>query len=215
MGATLQSQDLSRYRTFRLGSELASVSTQTGVASSEAKTTHQRPALLQDLEWRPSRWVAGSTTDSTDSVEQIVFSFYNKQLFRIVVDYGHERTEGLTDADIIEVISAAYGTNAKRILGAVRVASQVEIESGSPLAVWGDAKHAVTLYRTSSYRVAFRLIMIEPALDALARKATIQAMQLDEQEAPHREIARQKKERDDGRAAAEKARAANKAVFVP
>jgi hypothetical protein len=58
----LEAQDLSRYRTFELGSELVSVSTLAGVASSEAKIIHLRPALLQDLEWRPSRWIAGSTS---------------------------------------------------------------------------------------------------------------------------------------------------------
>ena len=90
VGHRLDAQDLSRYRTFELGSTLASVATLTGVASSDAKTIHKRPALLQDLEWRPSRWVPGSTSASTDPVEQIVFSFYNNQLFRVVIDYGRE-----------------------------------------------------------------------------------------------------------------------------
>jgi len=102
LAGRLDAQDLSRYRTFELGSELLSVSTLTGVASSEAKTVHLRPALLQDLEWRPSRWGVGSASPSTDPVEQIVFSFYNNQLFRIIVDYGQERTKGLTDADMID-----------------------------------------------------------------------------------------------------------------
>ena len=53
-------QDLSRYRTFALGSTVASVQATTGVASSSVKTLHQRPALLQDIEWRPSRWSTGS-----------------------------------------------------------------------------------------------------------------------------------------------------------
>ena len=140
---------------------------------------------------------------------------YNNQLFRVIVDYGRDRTDGMTDADMIEAISAVYGTSVKRVPGAGRVASRVEIESGSPVARWEDAGHAVVLYRTSSYREAFRLIMTEPALADLAGKAAIQAMRLDEQEAPGREIARQKKERDDGRAADEKARIANKGVFRP
>jgi hypothetical protein len=55
----------------------------------------------------------------------------------------------------------------------------------------------------------------ESTLDGLARKAAIQAMRLDDQEAPRREIARHKKEQDDGRSAAEKARVANKAIFKP
>jgi hypothetical protein len=73
----------------------------------------------------------------------------------------------------------------------------------------------VVLYRTSSYRGGFRLIVTDAALDDLARKATAQAVRLDDQEAPKREVARLKKEQDDGRAAAEKARLANKKVFRP
>jgi hypothetical protein len=211
----LEGQGPSQYRDFALGSDLASVSDRTGVSASRAKTIHQRPAVLQDLEWRPSRWNVGSTADSTDPVEQIVFSFYNDQLFRVVVDYAHDRTEGMTDADMIEAISAVYGTPVNRLPGAVRVASQLETESGSPMARWGAAELAVVLYRTASYREEFRLIVMEPALDDLARKATIQAMRLDEQDAPRREIARQKKERDDNRATAEKARIANKGGFRP
>src|SRR4030095_3984129 len=98
----LHAQDFAHYRDFELGSDVASVSPVAGVASSEAKTIHQRPAVLQDLEFRPSHWIAGSTAPSTDPVEQIVFGFYNDQLFRIVVDYGRERTEGMTAADMIE-----------------------------------------------------------------------------------------------------------------
>lgn len=214
-GQRLDGQGLSHYRNFELGSDLASVSTLTGVASSEAKTIHQRPAVLQDLEWRLSHWMVGSATASTDPVEQIVFSFYNDQLFRIVVDYGHDRTEGMTDADMIEAISAVYGTPVKRTSGPIRAASPLEIESGSPVTRWGNGDHSVVLYRTSSYGPAFRLIVTESALADLARKATIQAVRLDDQEAPRREIARQKKERDDGRAVAEKARIANKRIFRP
>jgi len=60
---------------------------------------------------------------------------------------------------------------------------------------WGDAQYAVVLYRTSSYREAFRLIETAVVLDDLARRVLAQAARLDEQEAPQREIARQKKER--------------------
>src|SRR5437867_13344673 len=76
-------QDLPKYRNFELGSNLASVSTLAAVDPSEAKTIHQRPAVMQDLEWRLSRWVSGSSAPSTDPVEKIVFSFYNDQLFRL------------------------------------------------------------------------------------------------------------------------------------
>jgi len=211
-----EGQGLSQYRNFELGSDLASVATLAGVASSDAKTIHQRPAVLQDLEWRPSHWIAGSTSASTDPVEQIVFSFYNDQLFRVVVEYAHDRPEGMTDADMIEAISATYGAPlALTPRAVVRARPRLESESGSPVARSGDAEHALVLYRTSSYGTALRLSVTAARLDALARKAESQAVRLDEQEAPRREIARQKKERDDGRATAEKARVANKKVFRP
>lgn len=211
----LAGEGLSRYRDFELGSSVASVSALAGIAPSAAKVIHQRPALLQDLEWRPSRWTPGSTAASTDPVEQLLFSFYDDQLFRVVVDYGHERTEGMTAADMIEGITAVYGAPLPKASRAAGGVSRLETESGAPLARWGDSEHAVVLYQTSSYGGAFRLVVTDTRLDALARKAVAQAQRLDDQEAPRREIARQQKERDDGRTAAAKARAANKSVFRP
>jgi hypothetical protein len=120
----------------------------------------------------------------------------------------------MTDADMIAAISTAYGSiNPTRSPG--RVQSPVEIESGTPVARWADATNAVVLYRTSSYRQVYRLIVTNTGDATLARKGTTQALRLDEQEAPQREIARQKKERDDARAAADKARHANKGQFIP
>jgi hypothetical protein len=206
---------LAQYRTFALKSHLPAVSTATGLAASEAKTIHLRPALLQDLEWRPSRWIPGSLASSTDPLEQVLFSFYNNQLFRIVADYARDRTEGMTDADMIEALTAVYGTPSRGAVAPGRVPSQVGVESGVAVAAWRDVGHTVVLYRTSIYGDRYRLIVTDSDLDQLARKAEAQAARLDEQEAPRREIARAKKERDDGRVAAEKARVANKKVFRP
>jgi hypothetical protein len=191
------------------------VSALTGVPSSDARTIHQRPALLQDLEWRPSRAMSGSAAESIDPVERVVFSFYDDQLFQIVVDYGRDRTEGMTNLDMIDAISATYGPGITPARSSGRVQSQIEIESGTAVARWADPKHAVVLYRTSSYREAYRLIVTDAVVANLARKAATQALRLDEQEAPQRELARQTKERDDARAAAEKARSANKGQFIP
>jgi hypothetical protein len=216
MTTKVEAQALSEYRNFELGSDLASVSSLAGIASSEAKLIHQRPAVLRDLAWRPMPWLRGSSTPSTDPVEQIVFSFYNDQLFRVVVDYAHRKTEGMTTADMIEAISVTYGTPLPRTSRTgIRVDSQLKAESGARLARWGDAGHDIVLYQTSSYGAAFRLIVTDTRLEDLARKAEIEATRLDEQEAPRREVERQRKERDDTRAAAEKARIENKEVFRP
>ena len=211
----LQGQDQSRYRDFQLGSDLPSVSALAKVAASDAKTVHQRPAVIQELEWRPPYFTSGSTVPQNDPVRQIVFSFYNDQLSKMVVDYQHGRTAGMTDADMIEAIATAYGPPLKLAVTKTRaVASHVEEASGTPVARWGDTDYSVVLYR-SSYVSEFRIIVTSPRLETLARSAAAQAIRLDEREAPQREIARQKKEVEDTRLSQEKARTANKAAFRP
>jgi hypothetical protein len=207
-------QSGSHYREFQLGGDLASVSALTGVAVSEAQTIHQRPALIQELQWRLPYAPTGPTAPATDPVQQIVFSFYRDQLFRLVIDYDRNRTEGMTDADMIDAISSAYGPKSKVSQKSRVASSQGAEESGTRLARWGDADYSVVLYR-SSYASGFRMIMTSVRLDALARTAEAEAVRLDERDAPRREIARQKKEADDARAAREKARLANKAGFRP
>jgi len=212
---SLQGQTRSGYRNFQLGGDLRSVSALSGVAASEAKTIHQRPAVIQQLEWRLPYFVSGSTAPQNDPVRQIVFSFYNDQLSRMVVDYDHDRTAGMTDGDMIDAISIAYGPPLKPAVKKTRaVAFYVEAESGTPVARWGDTDYSVVLYR-SSYASGFRIIVTSPRLEALAQTADSQAIRLDEREAPQREIARQKKEVEDTRVSQEKARLANKAAFRP
>jgi hypothetical protein len=202
------------YREFQLGGDLASVSALTGVAVSEAKVIHQRPAVMQDVEWRPPYSTSGATGLSADPVQQIAFSFYNDQLFRLVIDYDRNRTEGMTDADMIEAISSAYGPMSTVPQKGRLATSHVADESGTRVARWGDAEYSVVLYR-SSYASGFRMIVTSARLEALARTAASEALRLDERDAPQREIARQKKEAADTRAAQEKARLANKAGFRP
>jgi len=214
LGTTASPADFSRYRDFEIGSSLAEVARTARTAPTEAKTLHTRPALLQELEWRPSQWMAESSTPSGDPVSAVVFSFCDDQLYRVVVDYSPDRTEGMTNADLIEGISDSYGAPAARTAN-TRVPSRVEAMSGTPIARWEDGGHTVVLYRTATYRNAFRLIMTAVTLDAKARKAETESARLDAREAPQREIARQKKETDDGVAAAEKARIANKKIFRP
>ena len=212
---TLQSQDRSRYRDFQLGGGLSSISALSGVAASEARTIHLRPALMQELQWQRPYSSSQTTSAGTEAVKQIVFSFYNDQLSRMVVDYDYDRTAGMTDADMIDAISVEYGP---RLTPGVKVSrvepSRVEEESGTPVARWGDADYSVVLFR-SSYRDGLRIIVSSPRLEALARTADAEAVRLDEREAPERELARQKKETEDARASEEKARLANKPAFRP
>jgi hypothetical protein len=207
-----QGQTAAKYRDFQLGGDLSSVAGLTGVAASAAKTLHARPAILQELQWR--RPYALSSETAVDPVQQIAFSFYNDQLFRLVVDYDRERTQGMTDGDMIDAISAMYGAPVKAGSSTAGSLSAIEEDSGTRVARWGNADYGATLYR-SAYASGFRLIVTSVPLTALARQAEVQAQRLDEREAPQRERARAQKEAEDARAAGDKARDVNKPAFRP
>jgi hypothetical protein len=104
----LHGQDRPHYRSFILGSGLSSVSAQIKGSAADATVVHNRPALIQHLLWRQPYFVASSNETQTDPVEQIAFSFYNDQLFRLVIAYDRQRTKGMTDADMIRALSDAY-----------------------------------------------------------------------------------------------------------
>jgi hypothetical protein len=213
--ASLQGQGQPQYRDFPLGADLASVSTSAGIAASEAKTTHVRPAAMQELEWRRPSYIRGSMVQQTDPVEQIVFSFFNDQLFKMVIDYDRRRTEGLTEGDLIAAISETYGSPLPaKLLTTHRVSPQIETDSETSIARWAGADYSVGLYR-SPYRAGFRMIVTSSRLAALAQTAEAQAVRLDQSEAPQRQIALKKQEAEDARLAQEKARPANKAAFRP
>jgi hypothetical protein len=215
LAQVVHGQDRSRYRDFRLGSDLASVAALAKVAPSEAKILHQRPAVIQELEWRPDSVTREASEPQSDPVQRIVFSFYDDQLFKLVISYDHRRTNGLTDVDMIDAISQIYGLASLPTPTSIPAFRPVvNGELGLPIARWGDAEYSVGLYR-SSFASEFRVVVASPRLETLARTAIAQAVQLDEREAPQREIDRQKQEAEDARAAQEKARETNKATFRP
>ena len=213
VSSTITGQDRPHYRDFVLGSSLSSVSAQAAVAAADATVVHLRPALLQDLKWRLSYFLAGSGEARADPVEQIVFSFYNDQLFRMVIDYDRERTRGMTDADMTGALSETYGPVLKPA-SRPAVAASSEVDYGRPIARWGSPEYSVALVRLA-FGDGYRVVVTSTALDALARTAKAQAIRLDQRDAQQRAIAEQKKAAEDARLAEEKARAANKAAFRP
>jgi hypothetical protein len=104
----IQQQGLSRYGEFQLGMNLLSVAKLAGMKPSEARMIQQRPATIQELEWLPQNSLASSSR--YQAIDEVLFSFYDGQLFRMVVHYDQRKTEGQTDEDMIEAISAKYGT---------------------------------------------------------------------------------------------------------
>jgi hypothetical protein len=211
-GQPLTAQTLSGYRTYALESSVASVVKSSGAREADLKTLHERPARLQELEWRAPYAPMGRA--DADPVRNVVFSFYDDQLYRVVVTYERDRMEGLTSADVIEAISATYGGALPMHARAVD-SPPVEMPPDTALvARWDDGASVLSLLR-GGYSREFQLVLISKQLSQRARTATRDALRLDKQEAPRREADRQKKEDADALVSQEKARATNKAAFRP
>ena len=209
--AALGVPDLSRYRGFQFGETLPAVAKQAGLDVSQAKVIHERPALIQELEW--PIWLASSSSSPQDPVRTILFSFYNGELFRVLVSYDRDETKGLTTEDLTEAISAQYGTATKPAnIEIVFSSTQVYNDSEAIIASWADSQYSFNLYR-SSYQPTFGMIAFSKGLDALARTATAEAIRLDAVEAPQQEIQRQNQEDEKNRESLERARQVNKSKF--
>jgi hypothetical protein len=210
MSAATSAGDLSKYRDFQLETELSTVAMQTGMSSSQAKTIHLRPALIRELTWRPQPLGLSRTTES---VQEVVFSFYNGELFQIVVNYDRYETEGLTTGDIVKAISVSYGIPAVPVARA-KAMSRAYGDPEEVLAQWQDPEHRFELFR-ASYGPTFRLIGVLKRLEAPAQAATLEAKRLDNEEAPQRDAARVANEEEAVRTKLEKARLVNKPKFQP
>ena len=177
-------QDMSRYRAYALESSLDAVIATSGARRADAKTLHQRPASIQELQWRAPYVSSGDTL--ADPVLEIAFTFYNDALYQVVVNYDRDRTEGLTNKDILDALSATYGVPA---LASARTRTSPPAEAfpgGIVLARWETAESLVTLIRGSD-TPEFQLILVSKPLSTRARSAIREAIRLDAIEAPRRD----------------------------
>ncbi len=211
-GQMASAEDMSRYRGYALESSLDSVRAAIGVRAADAKKLHERPATIQELQWRAP--YVSSADAQADPVGAIAFRFYNDSLYQIVVNYDRERTEGLTNNDILEVLSARYGVP---VLASATIRTSPAagaLPDSLVIGRWETPESAVTLVRRS-YTPEFQLILISKSLSTRAVDAIREAVRLDAIEAPHRESEQRKKEAGDASAALDKARISNKAAFRP
>jgi hypothetical protein len=205
-------QELSRYRNFEFGMSVESVAKLAYTNASGAKTVHQRPQVIQMLDW----YAHGNfdTSLGAESIRGIRFHFYNDELFKMVVDYDPAQTKGLTADDLIEALSGLYGRAAKPETSVVVSRFVSYNDSETVLARWENAEYSFNLFR-SRYGNSFGLVVFSKELESLANAATLEAVRLDQLEAPAREVARQKKYQEDEQALQEKARLINKPKFRP
>ena len=210
MSAAAVAADLSQYRSIQFGTDLPAVAKQIGISPSEAKAIHRRPALIQELEWRPQPFGPSS---QTESAQYLVFSFYNGALFQIAVNYDRYKTAGLTADDFIEALSTTYGV-AEKPAAPGNIAQGEFGTQGEIVARWQDSQYSFDLIR-SSYGPTFRLVGVLKRLQSPVQAAITEAKRLDDQEAPQRDAARIADEKETERARLEKSRLENKPNFRP
>lgn len=208
--AAMPAGDLSKYRSFQLGTNLPTVAKQAGVNLSQATVIHSRPALIQELKWRPQS--LGSSAQ-TETARDVVFGFYDGDLFQIVIDYDRYEIEGLTANDLTDAISATYGVAVKPT-APVKSAKGRYGDQEEILAQWEDSQHRFDLIRSSDGS-SFKLVGVQKTLAGLAQAAMLEAARLDDKEAPQREAARIARDDEQERAKLEKARLLNKPKFRP
>jgi len=190
----LRAQDLSKYRHFTLGMSLTRVLERTDQKMADVKVIHGRPALVQELTWWPPN--LPGTSFQSDTVEQILFSFYNGELYKIFVTYDRTSTEGLTAEDMVKSISAKYGP-ATSVKPEVDSATNERYDmKQKPVATWEDSQYSFNLIR-SSFSGSFELLIYSKRLNAEAEVALAEAVKLEKQEEPQREAERQKKQTGD------------------
>lgn len=204
----ISAQNLSKYRTFSLGTSLAALSKQLGSNSfSETTLLHQRPAVIQEVKLS---LLGSSSRRKPDPVSDMLFSFYNGTLYRILVIYDQHATEGLTAEDMVQALSAQYGT-ATRPDTEIAFPTKVFYQSKEKIiARWEDSQNSVNLFRSGTLD-SFGLVLLSKRLDAEAEASIVASVKLEEEEAPQKEIERQKKEADDLEALRQK----NKKTFQP
>ena len=200
--AVLSAQDRSRYRDYRIGDDLRNIAEQSGAVSPAVRIIPRDPVVLQELEWRPQYF--RGVPQPSDAVARITFGFYDDQLFRIVVDYDRRRTEGMTEADMVDAIAGIYDPPSRRAGSIHAIAAKDSDQDGDLLvACWDGTEYSVTLLGVQDSS-AFRLIVASARLGTLAQVAGAGAVPPDSRDGPRRAASPRINER-----------LANKAAFRP
>jgi hypothetical protein len=190
----LRAQDLSKYRNFSFGMNVATVLKHTDQKMSDVRVLHAHPALIQEVTWWPPN-IPG-TTFRSDPVEQMLFTFYNGELYKISVTYDRTATEGLNADDMMKSISAKYGQATNIALEIDSPSTERYDSKGKGVASWEDSQYSLNLVH-STYTAGFGLIIYSKRVNVAADVATAESVKLAEQDGPKREAERQKKVSDD------------------
>jgi len=177
-----------RYRDYAMGDNLMAISRQIGQPLVDLTSTPAVAGAVQELRWH-ARYVRRGTPPSGDPVDRLVFSFYEHRLFRIVIDYAPDRTEGMTESDLVAAVSAIYGAPVRRTLVSGNGVAAPVRTAETVVAQWTRGDQAVALLALQG-ETAFRLIVVSSALETLARASGAREAPVDRPDWPSIEAAR-------------------------
>ena len=203
--ASASAEDLSRYRNHVLGESLAEVVSKASARAGDVTTLHERPASIQQLDWRPP--YASVRSYDTDPVESIRFAFVDGRLYELTVSYVHARTKGLSDAELVAGVATVYGPTVSSV-GRTPIAP-ADATGSTVLGRWQQPEASLMLVRGTYDDV--QLIVRSSALAEQASAAIRTALAMDTAEAP----ARAKAADNALEAVVEAERARNRAGFRP
>ncbi len=152
----VHAQDLSRYRNFSFGTTVADISKQIDQQPANAAVLYERPALIEELTWLPIQ--PYDLSRPAAPVDQILFSFYNGALYRMLVTYEGSATKGLNDEDMIRAVSAKYGVATRPVAAVVNFPMNPSYKATQRvIARWEDSQYSLNLFR--SYVDTFAIVM--------------------------------------------------------
>jgi hypothetical protein len=204
----IHGQDLSKYRNFSFGTSLASVSKQVDRQPIDAEVIYQQPGLIQELTWYPP--LPFDSSRPAEPVEKVLFSFYNGGLYRMLVVYDSSAIKGLTNDDMIRVLSAKYGAADKSVANVNFPTNPPYTATEKVIARWENSQYSLNLFRSSASDT-FAMVMFDKRLDAQAGVSIAESVQLEQQGAPQKEAERVKKQADDSEVERQK----NIKAFLP
>jgi hypothetical protein len=190
----LCAQDFSKYRGFAIGTRLADVLKHANKSLLDINVTHAGSPLLQELTWWPPTLPGASY--QPDSVERVLFSFYNGELYKMSIIYDQAATEGITPSDMVKLVSVKNGAPTN-----VEPEKDPKLDKGYDsedklVASWNDAQYSFNLIR-SSFSDHFGLLIYSKRVNAEVELAIAEAGKLAKLDGPAREAERQRKQTDD------------------
>jgi hypothetical protein len=171
------------YRGVTLGDSLATVMAELKAEAASVKVLHEVPSLIQELTWRPQRYISGQAV-AADPLAEMVLTFHLGRLVRIAATYERDRIHGLTDADLRELVGAVYGV---ALLTSRETAANPAADRGI-IGNWGDEDTQVVLW-TEQYPRRSGLTITAPAAAARMDEAAAIGVGLDAAQAPQRKRA--------------------------